>query len=144
MLSLGSQALLKIPLVASCRGNLVGTVALVPTQFPLQDNVKKVARQLMEVDADNLRGYVCGILRSACPPPNDNMKKHRQKALKELRSLEDEVILPVDKGNAMVVMKRSDYDEKMRGMLDDTNTYVEGPHHHTGSQDSSYTAIVAQ
>ena len=40
------------------------------------------------------------------------------KALKELRSLEDEVIQPVDKGNAT----REDYDMKMRRMLD-TATY---------------------
>ena len=32
------------------------------------------------------------------------------------------MILPADKGNATVVM-RSDYDKKMRGMLDDTTTY---------------------
>ena len=48
------------------------------------------------------------------------MKKDHWKVLKEL---EDEVILPADKGNVMVVMKKSDYDEKMRGMLDNTNTY---------------------
>ena len=40
------------------------------------------------------------------------MKKEHRKALKELRGLEDEVILPADKENAMVVMKRSDYDER--------------------------------
>ena len=40
-----------------------------------------------------------------------------------LRYLEDKVILPPDKGNITVVMKRSDYNEKMRGMLDDTTTY---------------------
>ena len=61
---------------------------------------------------------MCGILRSA-RLPKDNLRKDHRKAL---RSLEDEVILPADKGNAMVVM-RSDYDEKMRGMLDDTTTY---------------------
>ena len=33
------------------------------------------------------------------------------------------LILPADKGNTTVVMKRSDYDDKMRGMLDDTTTY---------------------
>ena len=49
------------------------------------------------------------------------MKKGDRKALKELRSLKDEVILPADKGNAMMVMKRSEYEK--RGMLDGTNTY---------------------
>ena len=52
-----------------------------------------------------------------CWLPKDNMKKGHRKVLKDLRSLEDEVILPADKGNTMVVMKRSDYDEKVRGML---------------------------
>ena len=51
------------------------------------------------------------------------LEKDHWRALKELRDLEDEVILPTDKGNATVVMKRSDYDEKMGGMLDDTTTY---------------------
>ena len=54
--------------------------------------------------------------------PKDKLRKDHWKMLKELRSLEDEVILPANKGNAMVVM-RSDYDEKVRGMLDDTITY---------------------
>ena len=51
-------------------------------------------------------GCICGILRSTWLP-KDNMKDH-QKALKELRNQEDEVILPPNKGNTMVVMKRSD------------------------------------
>ena len=40
-------------------------------------------------------------------------KDHRR-ASKELRDLEDEVILPANEGNATVVMKRSNYDENMR------------------------------
>ena len=95
--------------------------APVTTKFPLQDtiaSVEEVAKQLPKDDADDLRGRVCGILRSA-RLPKVNLRKDHRKALKELRSLEDEVILPANKGNATVVM-RSDYDEKMRGMLDDT------------------------
>ena len=61
-----------------------------------------------------------GIVRSA-RLPKDNLRKDHRKALKDLRSLEDEVILPANKGYATVVM-RIDY-EKMRGMLDDTTTY---------------------
>ena len=41
-----------------------------------------------------------------------------QKTLQELGSLEDEVNLPVDKGNATVMMRREDYDTKMRGIQD--------------------------
>ena len=44
-----------------------------------------------------LQGCVCGNLRSA-RLPKDNLRKDHQKALKELRSLEDEVILPGRQG----------------------------------------------
>ena len=64
---------------------------------------------------------MCGILRHA-KPPKDNLTKVQRKTLKELGSLEDEVILPADKGNATVMMRRDDYDTKMRGILD-TATY---------------------
>ena len=75
------------------------------------------------------------------------LEKDHRRALKELRDLEDEVILPTDKGNATVVMKRSDYDEKTRGMLDDTTTYRKLRKDPTATQDtqnSSQTAIAAQ
>ena len=66
-------------------------------------------------------GRVCGILRRA-KPPKDNLKKEQRKALKEMKYLEDEVILPADKGNATVVMRREDYSTKLKGMLE-TSTY---------------------
>ena len=36
--------------------------------------------------------------------PKDNTRKEHRVALKELKELKDEVILPSDKGNATVVM----------------------------------------
>ena len=42
--------------------------------------------------------------------------------MKELRNLENDSILPADKGNATVMMTKEDYDMKMRGMLS-TATY---------------------
>ena len=42
--------------------------------------------------------------------------KNQTTALKELRGLDDEVILPADKGNA-TVMKKCDYDGKMEELL---------------------------
>ena len=70
---------------------------------------------------EDLRGRICGILRHA-KPPNDNLTKEQRKTMKELKDLEDEVILPVDKGNATVVMRREDYSTKMKGMLE-TSSY---------------------
>ena len=51
-----------------------------------------------------------------------NLTKEQRTALKEPRGLEDEVILPADKGNATVMMRRCDYDGKMEEMLG-TGTY---------------------
>ena len=51
-----------------------------------------------------------------------NLTRDQRTVLKELRGLEDEVFLPVDKGNVTVVMRRCDYDGKMEEMLG-TGTY---------------------
>ena len=87
-----------------------------PTKLPLVDTVAAVeegARQLNKEDAEDLRRRVYGILRCA-KSPKDNEGA--------LRSLENEAILPADKGNATVMMTREDYDTKMSRMLS-TTTY---------------------
>ena len=43
--------------------------------------------------------------------------------MNELRELKDEVILPADKGNVTVVMKRGDYNAKTKELLE-TTTYM--------------------
>ena len=94
-----------------------------PTKLPLVDTkvaVEERARQLNK-DEEDLRGRVCGILWRV-KPPKVNLSNHQRKALKELRSLENEVTLPADKGNTTVMMTREDYDTKMRGKLS-TVTY---------------------
>ena len=55
-------------------------------------------------------------------PPKDKLNKEQRKTLKELRSQEDEVILPADKGNATVVMRRENYNTNLRRILE-TTTY---------------------
>ena len=106
------------------RGRTEAGTEPAPTKLPVVDTIAAVeegARQLSEEDAEDLRGRVCGILRHA-KPLKDNLTKEQRKALKELRSLEDEVILPADKGNTTVMITREEYDRKMRGMLN-TATY---------------------
>ena len=70
------------------------------------------------VEAEDLHGWVCGILRRA-KLPQDNLTKEQRKALKELRQI-DELVLPADKGNATILMTREDYDIKMRGLIETT------------------------
>lgn len=95
--------------------------APVSTKLPLQDTITGVARRLPQDDANDLWAHVCGIMRNT-RLLNDKMKEYRV-ALKEVKKLKDEVILPVDKGNATVVINRSDYDGKMREVLSDSTTY---------------------
>ena len=115
--------------------------APVPTKLPLVDTISAVeedAQQLKEEDAEDLRGRFCRILRHA-KPPKDNLTKEQRKALKELRGLEDEVILPVDKGNATVMMARENYDTKLRGMLE-TATYRQLKKDFTAAQERGLTS----
>ena len=83
---------------------------------------------------EDLRGRVYGILRHA-KPPNDNLTKEQRKTLKELKDLEDEVILPADKDNATVVMRREDYSTKMKVMLE-ISTYQQLGKYSTATQES--------
>ena len=57
--------------------------------------------------------------------------KDDMKALKQLRSEKNHMVLTADKGDAMVVMNRHEYIQKARALLDDTNTYKPIPLHPT-------------
>ena len=83
--------------------------------------VEQCARRMNEIDANDLHGRVCGVLRRAKLPRN-NLTMDQRKALKELSNMEDVVVLPADKGNTTVLMTAVDYDSKLSGMLS-TGTY---------------------
>ena len=78
------------------------------------------ARKLMDTDAEDLHGWVCGTLRQV-KLPNNNFTKELRKALKELKQM-NVAILPADKGNSTVLMATEDYNTKMRRLLE-TTTY---------------------
>ena len=46
---------------------------------------------------------ICGVMSKA-KPPVFNMSKHQRIALKEIKQMNDVVILPADKGNATELM----------------------------------------
>ena len=61
--------------------------ALAPTKFFLVDTMAAVeegARKLMDTVAEDLRGWVCRVLRWA-KLPKDNLNKEQRRALKELK-----------------------------------------------------------
>ena len=100
---------------------LTSDFAPVTTSLPLQDTIvgiEEAAKRLPKDDATDLRTRVCGILRSS-KLPKDNITKEQRLAVKEMRTWKDEVIQPADKGNATVVMKRSDCNGKILQLLGD-------------------------
>lgn len=65
---------------------------------------------------------VIGVVSHAKMPPR-NVPPRELKALKDLASDEDILVLPAYKGKATVVMNRADYEAKMFMMLNDESTY---------------------
>ena len=73
------------------------------------------------------RSKVAEILKTASPPPNRNVTREEEEALKELKNNEKIGILKADKGNATVVMNTEDYEEKVNSLLSDECTYEKLP-----------------
>ena len=72
--------------------------------------------------ADNIRSRLVGVLNKPMRTHN-NLSPLQVKALKELRSDQDIVILPADKGYVTVVMDTKEYDDKILHLLSDQDTY---------------------
>ena len=70
-------------------------------------------------EAEELRGQIKQILKNPTPP-KPNISKEEAQALKELKKDQDKVILTADKGVAMVVMEKKDYNKKSEDLLNQT------------------------
>ena len=75
-----------------------------------------------ESTKDNIRSKVTSTLQSASLT-NSNLTPDEQKALKRLKTDENIVILPADKGRVTVVMDKTDYNDKMDSLVNDKQTY---------------------
>ena len=71
---------------------------------------------------EELRAEVKNILKKA-HPPKPNITKEEWKAIEKLRKDDTQIVLVADKGVALVVMKREDYDKKVEDLLN-TTTYI--------------------
>ena len=63
-----------------------------------------------------LRAEVNILLRRA-KPPKSHISREEKKALKELKEDQDRMVLTADKGVALVVMDRKEYQQKIEGVL---------------------------
>ncbi|XP_050549769.1 uncharacterized protein LOC126910700 [Spodoptera frugiperda] len=98
-----------------------------PNHIPYEEvigSVEEVIRrnQIPASDADVLRQDTAVALRHA-KLPTPNITAEEKAALRNLRQDEDVLVLKADKGNATVVMNVTEYDEKIRHLLSDANTY---------------------
>ena len=79
-------------------------------------------QSLKPSEADEFRADIARILKQA-RPSKPNISKEEWKAIKELRTDKDYLVLTADKGVALVVIDKKDYTKKMNQLLEDKNTY---------------------
>ena len=72
--------------------------------------------------AESLTNEVVKIV-SKSKPPRSNISRAEREAIKALAKDDSIVILPADKGRTTVILNKQDYHNKVKALLDDTNTY---------------------
>ena len=101
--------------------------ALTPDNVPNLNYItaiESMCSKLKEEDVAELRGEINAVHRKG-KAPKPNLNKEERIALNQLRKDKDRIILTVDKGVAMVVLDREDYN-KARDLLN-TPAYKELP-----------------
>ena len=101
--------------------------AVTPKSIPIRDFVSEVEQSIFRLnDADKslVRSDVCKILRH-CRLPRSNLTKDEWLALKNLKNDSSIVVSKADKGRCTVLLNRSDYDQKLRVLLNDEETYAQ-------------------
>ena len=104
--------------------------SVTPRRIPTETVVSSVEaalsrhRDLSEPAKDNIRSRIASTIQSASIT-DSNLTKDERQALKQLKTDEDIVILPADKGRVTVVMDKTDYYDKMDTLVDDKQTYEE-------------------
>uniref|UniRef100_A0A6B0VDL0 Putative reverse transcriptase n=1 Tax=Ixodes ricinus TaxID=34613 RepID=A0A6B0VDL0_IXORI len=114
--------------------------AMAPRYVPKRDfivEIEEKLRHINNVTGVNLaRSRVLSILNNA-KPPQPNLAQHERKALQELRSDESIIIVRADKGGGTVILDRTDYDEKMYAIINDTDHFVKLPRDPTAKTERS-------
>ena len=100
--------------------------AITPRDIPTAKIVACIEsgiKDLNQTAKDTIRVTVTNILKHAKPSKTTNIPKAQNKALLNLKKDKEIIILPADKGKAVVVMNRKDYEQKLNSLLSDTKTY---------------------
>ena len=83
---------------------------------------EEICLKLGKGEAEELREEVKNILKKA-HPPKPNITKEELKVIEKMRKDDTWIVLIADKGVALVVMKREEYDKKAEELLN-TTTYT--------------------
>ena len=83
---------------------------------------EEIGQKLEKGKEEELRAEVKNILKKA-HPPKPNITKEELKAIEKLRKDDTQIVFMADKGVALVVMKREEYDKKAEELLN-TTTYT--------------------
>ena len=100
--------------------------SVTPSKIPVDEIVaatELACNQLKDKSqAESLRNEVVKIV-SKSKPPRSNISRAEREAIKALAKDDSIVILPADKGRTSVILNKQDYHNKVKALLDDTNTY---------------------
>ena len=95
-------------------------VAITPHTLPTKDilaSVEATICHLARENEDATRAEVYGALKHAKPPKQRNLTNEERRALKELKSDENIIIIRADKGNCTVVMERTVYRNQIQSPI---------------------------
>ncbi|XP_054706811.1 uncharacterized protein LOC129216619 [Uloborus diversus] len=97
-----------------------GNFAVVPKYIPVEDIVANIEAGLHKLPKDvsaDIHREASRILQRA-NTPRSNITAQERRALKQLKSNQDIVILATYKGNATAVLNTKDYQDKIQELLD--------------------------
>ena len=97
--------------------------AITPKQIPTLEIIAatEATANLLNTDTAQLLRHKVSSILSTAKPPRSNLSRELHKLVKSLQD-QSIVILPADKGNATIVLDRTDYMDKMESLLED-NAY---------------------
>ena len=78
--------------------------------------IEQICQKLEQGEAEELRGEVKAILKKT-HPPKPNISREEQKVIENLRKDDTRIVLTVNKGVALVVMNKQDYEKKAEELL---------------------------
>ncbi|XP_038066508.1 uncharacterized protein LOC119736566 [Patiria miniata] len=99
--------------------------ATTPSKIPVEEFIQSIEPSIRKMDkekADNIRIQIHQVLKHS-KPPKSNITRLEHQAINSLRNDSSIHILKADKGNATVIMDRTEYDHKVQDILN-TDTYT--------------------